>query len=90
MVDAKEKQVLKVLDKKYQNFMEKSLVDKGVSKIKDEVTKRIPSKVKDGIKLGVDNIQESELWKKVFEMAADGFTVLQGLAVKNVWNRYLL
>ena len=77
-LDEKEEKSLAVLDKKYQKFIQKSLVSKG----KDKVVELLPDRVKDFVGGKMEFITDSDVWKKVMEMAADGFMVLQGLASK--------
>lgn len=82
VLDKKEEEALNILDDKYKKFIEKSLINKGSDKLIEKAKEIFPQQWQDFFNGKIDDISDMQIWKKVMEMASDGFVTLQGLAAK--------
>jgi hypothetical protein len=82
ILDSKEEKALLELDKRYQKFIEPSIMNKGAEQLKIIGDKVIPDQISDYVKKGTSIISEADIWKKVMDMATGGFMVLQGVSAK--------
>ena len=82
MLDNKEEKDLERLTREYEKFMKPSLISKSTKAIQGAVSNLTPEVIKNTFKNGLDTMSETDLWKQVMQMAADGFIVLQGVSSK--------
>jgi hypothetical protein len=81
-LDIVEEKDLERLTNLYGKFVKPSLVNKTITGAKDTIYKFTPKVLKDLTKDSLDVISDTDLWRKVMQMAADGFMILQGVSSK--------
>lgn len=81
-LDPKEERALKLLDEKYQRFTKKSLIGKSAEKVMEKSKEIVPIQWQDYFDGIRDGATDTQIWKKVMELASDGFVALQGIMSK--------
>lgn len=82
ILDEKEIRALEAIDEKYQKFIKRSLITKGTDKLLEKSKEVVPQEWQDFLSHKKDLIASAQVWQKVMEMAASGFTALQEVGSK--------